>query len=94
MKLYFSEYEEHALNLSSWKEYAKENNIKEMELFEAEVDYNTGYFWCDIFWEIGESGEGCGKMCEKYIPRNGKNGRCRFHKNTYSQTDKIKLLKL
>lgn len=94
MKLYFSEYEDLAYDISYWKQQMKINIIQEMRLFEAEIDYNTGYFWCEMFHEIGESGEGCGKMCEKYKPRNGKNGRCKFHKNTYSQTDKIKILKL
>lgn len=29
------------------------------------------------------SGEGCGKECSYYKPRNGKNGRCRFSRNCY-----------
>ena len=94
MKLYYSKYKEYQMSLRDWKDFAKRNNIKELKLIEAEIDYKLGYFYCSELDEIGESGEGCGKECKYYNPRNGKNGRCRFHKNTYSETEKIKVLKL
>lgn len=94
MKKYFSKYEDYCMSLSEWKRYIDEHNIDEIELFEAEIEYGTGYFWCGIFYEIGESKISCGKMCKGYIPRNGKNGRCIYNKSPYAQTDKVKILKL
>jgi len=94
MKLYFQEKAESCCTLSWHYKYMKENNIKEMIVFEAERDTNIDYFYCTFYDEIGEKNEGCGKRCDEYNPRNGKNGRCNYSGHCYSPTDKFKLLKL
>lgn len=55
-------------------------------LFEAKRESGTGYFFCKEFQACGEVGE-CGRMCEKYNPMNGKNGRCKHYGYVYEQTD-------
>jgi hypothetical protein len=71
----------------------KEEGIDEIELIEAEMEAGTGYFYCTQYGECGIVGESCGKFCDEYKPRNGKNGRCRFSANTYEQTEKHFTLK-
>ena len=93
MKYYFSE-EERCYSLKHIKEMMEEDNILEMDVFEAEIDYSGGHFYCREFGEVGEVGESCGKFCDKYSPRNGKNGRCRHSTNCYMPTDKIKHIKI
>jgi hypothetical protein len=61
----------------------------ELVLYEAKIEYNVGYFWCDHFKNIGEVGLGCGLQCKYYKPRNGKNGRCRHSKSCYEVGKKV-----
>ncbi len=92
-QLYFDTDGEYAYDRQYWLEYMQENNLDEIRLFEAVPEYGTGYFWCGEYFEVGEVGEGCGKACEAYSPRNGKNGRCRFSNHLYSPGKEI-ILKL
>jgi hypothetical protein len=94
MKLYFLKHGEYAYSLSYFKEYMRNNAINEMEVFEAEIEHGTCYFFCHEFNEIGEVGEGCGNKCKKYVPRNGKNGRCKFSGPVYSPSEKSIILKI
>ena len=94
MKSYFSDTDDEACYTL---DYFKEQlcaDVPEMKLYIAEIEYGTEYFWCSEFGEVGETGESCGKLCDKYSPRNGKNGRCRFHKNCYTPSDKLITIKL
>jgi len=59
-----------------------------IELTEAEMEIGTDHFYCNEYMEVGLKGEGCGKECESYSPRNGKNGRCKHSKNCYTHSDK------
>jgi len=72
----------------------KENGINQMQAFEAKIEHNTGYFFCRHFLEVGEVGQGCGKRCKQYKPRNGKNGRCINSANVYEHTDKSIIINL
>jgi hypothetical protein len=92
-KFYSSKYEDECYQKQHFIEYMIENNLSEIELTEEKQMNNSGYFWCTEFLEMGEVGESCGKICKKYIPRNGKNGRCRFSNNVYESTDKKITLK-
>ena len=94
MKLYFMKDDELCKPISLHKEWMKENGVQELTVFEAKMETKTKYFFCSEVGEIGETGESCGKYCESYHPRNGKNGRCRYSKNLYEQTDKAKLIRL
>ena len=66
MKLYFQENDEMAYPLQYHLDYMKENDIKEMEVYQAEIEYVIGFFFCHEFSLVGEIGESCGKECEKY----------------------------
>lgn len=86
--------EEFCYPLKHWEQYMDENELKEVELFEAERETGTGYFYCKEFGGVGNVHDGCGKSCEKYKPNNGKNGRCKHYGYTYQAlTDKVILLK-
>lgn len=88
-KLFFS-------NLDDATCYMLQKHIQDMDdamidvlhLHEAKPVYNTDYFYCSHYQEIGDKAQGtCGKMCDHYAPRNGKSGRCKQCKNTYEQTE-------
>ena len=93
-KIFFKSDELVGSTLSYWREYMKENELTELKLHESKVEIGSDYFWCKHFQEVGIKGEGCGKSCEKYQPRNGKSGRCRFSAPTYELTDKVLNLSL
>jgi len=46
----------------------------------------THVFWCREAGEGFEAGS-CGKDCAAYEPRNGKNGRCRWHSHTFDASE-------
>ena len=97
MKYYFSkDYDdgERCYTLQFFRDYMKENNLLTLELIEAKIETGTNYFYCLEFGEVGETGEGCGKICRMYAPRNGKNGRCRHHANCYIPTKNILTFKI
>jgi hypothetical protein len=93
MKLYFQQnnYSEFDIDGAcySLEHFKKDRHLFDEDtiLVEAKVEYNTGYFWCSEFDEAGESGESCGKSCDKYKPRNGVSGRCCSHKSCYEPTE-------
>ena len=94
MKYYFEKIDsEKCYNKNYFIELMKDNDITEMEVYPAIIEYDTDYFWCAEFEEACEKGEGCGRWCEEYKPRNGKNGRCISHKNCYEQAEKPITLK-
>ena len=73
-------------------EEMKESGIKEMIVFEAKREIIPGYFFCKEYQEVEEIGESCGKICNSYIPNNGKNGRCKHYGWFYEATgEPIKL---
>lgn len=80
--------------LSYFRDKIKEEELSELVLYEAKMNTNSGYFYCREFQDVGEVGETCGKFCDKYSPRNGKSGRCRFSANLYEMTDRVKILKI
>lgn len=54
------------------------------EIIGAKIQYGSGCYFCSFHGEVGEAGDGCGKSCKEYTPRNGKNGRCKHSNNCYS----------
>lgn len=76
-------------------ERMKEEGLTEIEVFPAVMMKGEDYAWCSEYCEPVEVKAGdCGKICENYKPRNGKNGRCRFSKNCYEPAEKSIILKL
>ena len=94
MKYYFRKNDERCYTKEYHLDWMKDNELTEMEVYEAVPEHGTGMFTCAEFGEIGEVGEGCGKMCDMYQPRNGKNGICKSYRTPYGQTDKKITLKL
>ena len=74
---------EQCYTIDYFYEQLNENDLIQMQIYPAIIEYGIDYFWCDEFEAVGEKGESCGILCEKYKPRNGKNGRCVYHKNCY-----------
>lgn len=98
IKYYFrKDDDEKCYNLKALHHYMRENRIDTMEVYEAKMETGTGLFYCTESQESYETKDfwgvsNCGKECTTYKPRNGKNGRCKNHQNTYEQTDKVKII--
>lgn len=74
-------------------EVMKFKKLKEMEVTEAILTKNSGYFWCkhECFRGV-DSKNTCGKQCYAYKPRNGKSGCCiHYSKKVYLHGEKITL---
>ena len=66
------------------------SELTELKVFEMKIERNSNYFYCLEFGEVTDKGSDiCGKgNCEKYEPRNGKNGICKWNRPVYAQSDK------
>jgi len=94
-RFFFRDYDDTCYTLQSQIDYMIENGITEMDLYLAERETNSSYFFCKHFGECGDkSDDGCGKLCDGYKPRNGKSGVCQHYGYTYEQTDRCFTLKL
>ena len=58
------------------RERIEDDELTQKTVFTAKRVTGEGHFFCKKYQEVGEVGEGCGKTCKDYKPRNGKNGRC------------------
>lgn len=96
-KLYFLEVDaEICYSEQHFQDIMAEEKLTEIEVFKAVLIKSKGVFWCSEYSFCGDNtSENCGKQnCDEYEPRNGKNGRCRFHSTElYTAVDKI-ILKL
>jgi hypothetical protein len=96
--LYWSEVidEEHVFPMSRFLIEMKEQGIKELKVFKVKPEIIPDVFYCHYVDEFCmKSDEPCGKTCEEYSPRNGKNGRCRHHDVwSHEPTDEFIILKL
>ena len=91
-KFYFIHKEDETCgNLESVKDFMRLNEMVELEVFEAKIEKNTGMFWCKEFGEIGEVGQGCGKTCVSYKPRNKISGRCNHSGSVYGLGNKVSI---
>ena len=86
MKTYFTEIDEEiSYAKSDILLHMQAEGIPELKAWEAVPVHGTGFFFCKDVMEVGEVGESCGKQCEAYSPRNGKNGRCRHSGGVYEK---------
>lgn len=84
MKYYFDKTgDEKCYNKEYFFEIMRFAEMTGMKLNEAVRETNVDYFFCKEFNEVGEKGN-CGKQCDKYIPNNGKNGRCKHYGYCYT----------
>ena len=95
-KYYFADWdEEKCYTIDTHLDYMQENNITKMVIYEAKAEFGLGFFYCKEYMDVYEQdGMTCGKHCEKYKPRNGKNGRCVHNGYCYEKTDKSRTLEL
>ena len=69
----------------------KENGITELKITEAKIITGEGCFYCSLMQDVGDVNDNsCGRFCDDYKPRNGKNGRCRFSSHCYEPMRKQK----
>ena len=66
---------------------AKDEGLKEIELFEAMPEKIDGMFFCRAVGEITEA-PFCGKQCDDYEPKNGKSGMCKHKSNFWVPGEK------
>jgi hypothetical protein len=92
-RYFFQKDDENCYTLDYHLQYMAENHIKEMDVYLAKRETQSDYFFCKHFQGCGERGE-CGKHCEAYKPRNGKNGICKHFGYTYEQTEKCFTLRI
>lgn len=69
----------------SWhREEMRLDELSSLRLYPALPSLDKDVFWCAMHVEYGHRGEAtCGLVCDRYAPRNGRNGRCRHHRATY-----------
>jgi hypothetical protein len=79
--------------LSYHLSYAKEEGLKEIELYEAIKEDVPGYFFCRDVDAPAEDGD-CGKKCDGYTPKNGKSGMCRHRMNKFYAIGEKKIFNL
>jgi len=98
-KLYWSDEidEEHVYTRKRMLAEMEESGIEELKVFTVKPTKVPGIFYCKDVCEFCSTDDNpCGKLnCDSYAPRNGKNGRCRYH-DPYSHepTDEFIILKL
>ncbi len=92
MKYYFeNKNSEISYSKSYFIDIMKERGLKEIELYEAIIEKIPGMFWCDEFLAPCEVGEGCGRDCYSYTPRNLISGICVHHSFLREPGKKVKL---
>ena len=83
-KYYFSDMdEERCYTMKSILDWMKDEGMEILTIYPAKMMTGDSFFYCSVHGECGEVGEGCGRLCKEYNPRNGKNGRCRHSRNCY-----------
>lgn len=93
-KKYFQKNDTRCYCLAWHHEFMHEFDLDELELYEAKVEYGTGFFYCKYHDAIGEKNETCNKIdCGQYSPNNKVSGRCKYSGHVYEQTDKKKIIK-
>jgi len=96
MKYYFEAQDsERCYGKDHFIQEMKDNFITEMEVFPAKMITGEDFAFCTEFDDCMEVRTGdCGRFCEEYKPRNGKNGRCKFSCNCYEPAEKSIVIKL
>ena len=92
-KLYFDENRDWCRTLEYWKDYMRNLNLSEMELWRAKPVFDVNLFHCKKGGFISDKALACGKHCNNYAPCNGKNGKCKHMGFTYEATDEKYILK-
>lgn len=93
-KQYFFENEdaEHCYQEDHFQNQMQKDGLTEITVLEANKSTDKQYIYCVSIDECGEA-SGCGKECDDYEPRNGKNGCCRHRRAIYEHGDEVTLYK-
>lgn len=92
MKHYFrTQDDELCYSETYFQSFMKQQNLSEIELFEAKRQYGSDFFWCAVVQEAGEKGH-CSE-CKDYVPLNGVKGICKYNKPVYEPENKPTILK-
>lgn len=97
MKYYFeNDDSERCYSIDYFKKQLNERELSEMTIYPAKMVKGELVAWCTKFDDAIETQRGdCGKFCDLYKPRNGKNGRCKYSYNCYEPIeDKPIVIKL
>jgi len=90
-KLYFeNEDAENCYSEEYFQDKMKEEGLEELTVLEANKSKEKEYIYCTAIDSCGESSN-CGKECEDYEPRNGKNGCCRHRRTIYEYGEEVTL---
>jgi tagatose-1,6-bisphosphate aldolase non-catalytic subunit AgaZ/GatZ len=91
-KKYFFENEdsENCYTGAYFQHKMKEEEITELTVLEAIKSKEKQYIYCTEVDTCGEASE-CGKQCEAYEPRNGKNGCCKHRRAIYEHGKEVTL---
>ena len=83
-RYYFSDHnDERCYTMKSMLDWMRVEGMETLIVYPAKIIVGDDYFFCSYHDECGVVGESCGKDCNEYAPRNGKNGRCRYSRNCY-----------
>ena len=95
-RYYFADWDDLGCHtLDTHLDHMEKYGVSKMDVYEAKAEFGSGYFFCQEYGVVGEQdGMTCGKICDKYKPRNGKNGRCVHNGYCYERTDKKRTLEL
>jgi hypothetical protein len=76
-----------------FKDIMRDDGVTEKEVFEAQRETKSDFFWCREFGVACEkNNDTCGvNNCESYDPRNGKNGICEHNVYCYTPEKMITL---
>lgn len=88
-KFYFENVDaDHAYTEEYFRELMVADGMEEMTVLEAIKSKDKDYIYCKAIGECGEA-KNCGKDCEDYEPRNGKNGCCRHRGMMMEHGDEV-----
>jgi len=73
-----------------FQQQMQDEGLTEITVLEAHKSTEKEYIYCACIGECGESSE-CGKECDCYEPRNGKNGCCRHRRTLYEHGKEVTL---
>lgn len=82
--LYFAPDALECHSIETHRDMMRDDGLATLTVYRAKPVPTKDFFWCRHHREVGESGIGtCGRVCNAYAPRNGKNGRCKHHEHCY-----------
>jgi hypothetical protein len=90
-KLYFKDEDsEHCYPEDHFQDVMRFSRLTKIKVFEAVKSKDKNFIYCKEAQTCGEASE-CGKDCEDYTPKNGKNGCCKNRGTMYDFGSEVEL---